>query len=454
MHTPSKYLICILVFLTALSRAHSELRLHDLSPGTHSSTAITDGQVICPDDFPYGFSIECVGEQSDSRAVINVNGETVRRENRRPFFIAGDTHKGINEWVDYTRTSVIECLFASGPISAAVSFTCDTTQGSSPTSDVPVIKPAAPASMFVCGADRSSAHMVELKDDISICPDHEFGTDKITILCTASEKSRRATFRINRKEVSKAFKKPYHIEGEVNGVARPWEAPGRRFTIVCSLNDGYQRKARRVLIGCPKEATPPDPISPVEKDPSECTLLQAKDTELSEGWVEDHEDGVTFRPNNRSKTVEKAGVAPLYYKFIAKANTQYGVSIDMTTRGRADFNDIFMRFRPGGFRLIRDSEEVTMTRWIKGYHNFMARAVKVVSVDEHAHSVSTELVLQKGEEYEFAISGRSNRVTVHQILLIPCQGGGCQRKQWKDMQELCLPGSTNFSKFYKANRVV
>lgn len=177
----------------------------------------------------------------------------------------------------------------------------------------------------------------------------------------------------------------------------------------------------------------------------ECVVIHGRNTNLSKGWVADHSDGVTFMPDNMSKLSEKAGAYPIYYKFKAPSSSRYAVVLDMTTRGRALYNDVFMSLSPGGFQLIRDDVPRFSNGWIKGYHSNFARAAIVSSVDFMPHSISSGVILEKGKEYVFGVSGRSNRVTLHNVILFACEGLKCQRKHWRSDLEACLPGSTAYT---------
>lgn len=475
-----------LLFLTG---THAQLQLYKTGEKTTLVSTLAENQSICTADFPTGFTIGCVATDTDNRAIFRVNGIKVHTEFRKPFFIAGDTGGLAHRWKIFPTTAVISCVLESNIFSARVSFDCgsspvpthqlsippnDSQTGAPNTSQTKHGHPSHPPGTIVAvPPGQPSRRFVVLTDGATICPERQLKSESFTIVCTGSGKSKRAIFRRKGKILQKVFNAPFSIAGQSSdGSLKAWtEVPTGRFGISCSLNDGIRKKVRRVRVACPDGAEPikpksgdngknsvPPPVSdsvsegpvdftaaPLEITEGGCLLLQAQDTQLSKGWEADVTDGVTFQPNNRSTKIRKGGETPLYYRFMSPRTTRYGLSIDMTTRGRADYNDLYIRMEPGGLQLMRDGIGYVVKRWIKGYHSLLGRGFKVVSVDHHAHSVSSGVILQEGLKYTFAISGRSNRVTVHRILLIPCESVGCQRKQWKDRQELCVPGSTDFA---------
>lgn len=332
---------------------------------------------------------------------------------------------------------------------ALLSFSVATTAetpATTPTDEMlspsPEATAAPPATMYFvpAGPGAPAGPQVEVTRRLTFCPPRDLGTTHFTVLCMHSDTSTKAVFRVNGTKVGKALQQPYYLSGMTDGIPNAWsDYPADvKFTLVCSLGERLKSQIRRVRIACPND------MPPVRKA---CVTIAARSApELSDGWVADHIDGVTYRPGNRSKELTASGVSPLFYTFKAPVTSQYGVAIDLTTRGRADFNDVHMRFSPGGFQLMRDGHAVVLDRWIKGYHSLFNRGAKIASqVDHVPYSVSTAVVLQEGEMYEFAISGRSNQVTVHSIILFGCEGNDCDRRRWKAMQEMCVPGSTAYS---------
>lgn len=90
---------------------------------------------------------------------------------------------------------------------------------------------------------------------------------------------------------------------------------------------------------------------------------------------------------------------------------------------------------------MREGVGKRVSGWIKGYHNRNGRAALTSTVDHNGHSIASGDVLQVGSEYLLEISGRSNGVTVHRVLMFPCMGEGCQRRGWRDTQNICIPDS-------------
>lgn len=92
---------------------------------------LTDGLVFCPHDrFAKGFSIKCIESDSATWAKFFVNGNFVKREGAKPFFIAGDRDGRIKQWKDWElfrgRDRVITCQQSDGTVSSAtISLICD-----------------------------------------------------------------------------------------------------------------------------------------------------------------------------------------------------------------------------------------------------------------------------------------------------------------------------------------
>lgn len=79
---------------------------------------------ICPEDYPEGFSVECLGEQVNANVKFFMNGDRVQTESRAPFHAAGDKDFGgltfIEMFDDYltrpvrgdgTRRANIKCQY-------------------------------------------------------------------------------------------------------------------------------------------------------------------------------------------------------------------------------------------------------------------------------------------------------------------------------------------------------
>lgn len=425
-----------------------------------TSKDISDGATICPTDYPMGFNVECTGVPSDQMASFKVNDAQYHVENMVPFFIAGNNDEMVNSWTDYPEVAKVACEMESGVQTVTISFKCDNTGSRG----MPK-KPLAPSLYFVpAGDSHNEETRVPVKDGITFCPMQEFGSSKFSIQCV-EDNANMAFFRVNGAREHHDMegphyigKGPYYIAGDTNGMPKPWNgAPSDGFTLVCKVGPGSKIVAENVRIACsqgmkspmePPTTTPPTTTITAASTqnkasrPKGCVVIPAKSTKLSDGWVDDQDDGVTFNPGNKDKGIVGPGDAPLYYKFIAPTTSRYAVVLDLTTRGRADYNDVFLRFSPGGFQLVREGTSKIVTDWVKGYQKHFARGASISSEDHSPHSMSTGIILEKGMEYELAIGGRSNQVTLHNSILFECDGLDCQRKKWKKDQEACLPGST------------
>lgn len=417
-----KFATTLLTTLLLATVARAQLQLYKAGPLAEPVQELSGNVTICPADYPTGFSIGCTGVESDTQAAFFIDGKWRRKDTVAPFLLLGSIPNKVKPWMSYGRSAEVLCRLPSGTFTANIVFLCDN----------------APAStMFFESVGGEVITKVLVRPRMTICPRIDLGTDAFTVSCAGGETTTRSFFRINSAQVSVDKEAPFYIAGDEDGIANAWTtAPNTSFTLVCAQPGGIKSQARRVRIECPE-------LPPAEE--TGCVVLDATKTELSPAWTLDPAPGVTFNADNRSKELAKSGEAPLYYKFTPKITSQYSFILDMTTRGRADYNDVYMRVNPGGLQLRRGDSVGNRLGWIKGYHAFFSRGVKVSSQIDHVpHSVSTGIILQKDVEYEVGISGRSNRVTLHNIVMFPCEGIECQRKYWKKKQEECLPGSTAY----------
>lgn len=304
------------------------------------------------------------------------------------------------------------------------------------------------------GAAATSDNQVQIRSGTTFCPQRDVASSDFTVYCTPAEQtspeqtSPAAVFRVFADKVARDTTVPYYIAGEdAAGNPNAWTgAPTGPFSIACVLSNGVKSRVYNVRVECP-DPTPADSGS----DDTGCVVMQALDTTLSAGWTADHVDGVTFNARNRSKELTRAGLSPLLYSFVPPITARYAFVVDLTTRGRADFNDIYAQFTPGGWEARRGTNSTVLRGWVKGFQSQFTRGAWIAtSVDHRPHSMSTNRVLDAGTEYVVQIAGRSNDVTVHRIIMFPCEGEGCDRKKWRSKQETCAPGSTMYTPRPKA----
>lgn len=176
-----------------------------------------------------------------------------------------------------------------------------------------------------------------------------------------------------------------------------------------------------------------------------CIVLDARrdlDSPLSEGWsVDNANEGLTFRKGDAREFITKEGKSSLYYNVRATVSSRFAIVVDMTTRANSEHNDIWVNFQPGGLQVMLKQKAVSKDRWIKGYHGENGRAAVTLNVDFTPHAISTGKILTRGDTYRLGIGGRSSKVTVHRIVLFPCEGVGCQRSStWTATLTRCLGG--------------
>lgn len=161
----------------------------------------------------------------------------------------------------------------------------------------------------------------------------------------------------------------------------------------------------------------------------------------SYGWTREDDGGLTFRAGDPYEGIVQPGTSKLTYSFEVPQKSTYGVSVDMTTRGWTEHNDIFLRFQyGGGFVLKRPGSTVTPgTAFTKAYHNNNGRKTEAKSVDNNGHSFSTIAELEPGVKYYITVGGRSTKTTVHNIILFPCRNGQCSSfdRYWQGIVHTC-----------------
>lgn len=487
-------LLLVFQYLFLATQVFGTLELFTAGVSTGLVRQLESVDKICADDFAStGFNIRCIGESSDKEAEFYINGALEKREGRSPFFIGGDKFGVPYKWkrAPSSGTLTIECRQSSGSSISVLTFTCDSSQASpSPHSSTSSNPPLRPARMYFVLADEKTpallSRRIQLKSHTKFCPQRDIGYTNISILCASDgNPSTTASIWINRDAVQKDLSNPFLISGQVPGSAGipiPWtNIPKRPFRATCRLSSGISKKVRKVLVACPQSSpvasplpsrtvsprpskspiftptpsatspstsaasriSPPIPsVSPTsdnEKDRAGCVIIDVRSATPSNGWVR-VSNGLAFQPNNMATSITGSSKAQLFFSFRPLQTSRHAVVVDMTTSAGSDFNDVWIHLK-GGFQLMRQGIAQNVTGWTKGYHNKRGRAALISHVDRNAHSIASAEILDKDVEYLFGLGGRSNKVTVHQILLFPCAGTGCQRGGWKDTQNTCLPGS-------------
>ena len=79
---------------------------------------------VCPADYASGFSVEC--KSSNPTATFYVNGEGVRKEMAKPFYIAGDANRNVRPWAPPSGMSRVwvACKYGGRRVRSRISFVC------------------------------------------------------------------------------------------------------------------------------------------------------------------------------------------------------------------------------------------------------------------------------------------------------------------------------------------
>lgn len=422
---------------------NAQLQLYTAGPNGGFVSDLHDGMEICPDDFPMGINILCNGGSSDSRAKFLLNGEYFRTEKSHPFYMAGDKRGVPNTWEDYPVEAEVRCLLRPGLIqfSASVRFICN--------ADLTPLM-AQPASMYFKPAGRYSHDGVELISGMTFCPMAAFGEEIFTVECIGSKESSVAIFRVDGEVVKEDRRRPFYVSKEKwddHTLPYAWgQFPGQAFKISCELDDGNVDVIFDVVISCHHELAPLSDIKVIPvpggdmKAATGCVFIDTVHYAPSSGW-EEGPDGLTYMGDDEFAKLGQPGDSSVSFVFTPPRTSRYAVVVDMTTSDKSRLNDLFIETPPDGFQIMRAGVSRMVNGWIRVYHNKNGRAAFSSYFDKDAHSVSTAAVLEAGVDHLFAISGRSPMVTVHRIVLFPCEGTGCQRGEWRDRQNICIPGS-------------
>lgn len=303
---------------------------------------------------------------------------------------------------------------------------------------------------------------VMLQDGLTICPADYIGG--LTIRCDASPRATRATFLVNGYWVHTERVAPFFIAGDVKGTSRAWYSYPAEATILCSANDG-SRLVAFVVFACPWPSSRPmssylpiytplldipetlpyatlvaskqahylsssASLPEIKKVRIGCVVLYAIDASaVSEQWSRAG-SALGFKLNDASRTITRQGMAPLTYKFKPLQAGRHAIAIDMSSRGKKDYSDVWVRFHRGGFELKDDNQLKPQNRvrsWFRVSHGHFGRSLATRSTGGSGWSLSTKAFLRKDTTYYLEISGCSNQVIVHRIILFPCSEIECNQ---------------------------
>lgn len=457
------YVSVMLLLLVLITPTTAQLQLYVAGEFSPIVNNLVDGMKICPSDYEDELTIRCLEEPGDDTATFYLDGDKLRTELRVPYFIAGDLDGVSSPFQDFptdrpfsirceTALRVTEITIEVGCSGPEPSITPSITPSPSPSADVGVPRTLTQPSLFLSGMGVG-AKTFPLVSGMQICPIELLESEDFSVQCVGGDGTEEVEFYVNGKYERWDNSTPYFIAGHQEEAPNPWKTfPNNgTFRVACRMRGGGGRRisAQRLRVDCQDGTTsnPPtifdiaDPVDNTTTVPTtpedNCVLITAKGSKLSSGW-EEMDNGVAYRLGNTSIDMTEAGDSPLHYKFTSPRSSHYAVVVDMTTTQEVYYNDIWLKLDPGQFRLRRGDSQMVKIGWIKGYHTEFGRADHIISPKHPAHSISSRDVLKEGDEFVISISGRSNQVIVHSILLFPCGDIGCKISDWKDRQDRCF----------------
>lgn len=158
---------CLVVYVIAADEekyaertASDEIMFSVVSAGTkfQSGTSVSKTAVICPEQYPKGFSVACKVSSAilkNNNLAFKLDGKVVRVERHEPFTIAGDgdSHSMIRPWKSYPRKGgKIVCVTSAGLYNSLdVSFSCSPKKETGSTTSPEVTNESPEASEEVRG---------------------------------------------------------------------------------------------------------------------------------------------------------------------------------------------------------------------------------------------------------------------------------------------------------------
>lgn len=318
--------------------------------------------------------------------------------------------------------------------------------------------------MYIVEAGKDGMRGPMLTDDFAFCAD-KFSSRGFSVMCEIPANVASVTFFVNGQALRKESIVPFTINGRdsLTRTIFPWnEYPLGDVLLECRYSNMVTESVRGSF-SCDTDTaetsqyyttTPlpstcssptPSPSNTNIKPYRECISIPADEyvNEIKPGGWEQTIDGVAFRLETAVNRSSGPGRFLLEYEFEATSTGHFGISLDMTTSNWQAHNSVWVRFS-NGIRLRRQGtvDDVSGRRFIRAYHNNAGRSqisFATLHDSDVAHSMSTSIVLHKGHKYTIYISGRSSKVTVHSILLLPCEGKQCKAGtvQWQKMLRTC-----------------
>lgn len=296
-------------------------------------------------------------------------------------------------------------------------------------------------------------HGPMLVEETQVCP--STGFPKFTVECVQDgsglPKATHADFYLDGQMYMKDSMAPFVLTGDNDHIAKPWINYPKKVTIDCMLSNG-ESAAAVVTFDCgigsaimepaplpsPEMLTVSKATSSTPNEPSVCLKIPTTKYDFRSGpWVAVG-SAMGYKYEEYSRKTDRSGTSKLVYRFVAPATSQYAFTLDWETNGKTDYNDVWVDFPSGGWTLKRRDSTKLVRGWVKAYQNAKERTIAAYSVDFNPHSISTTLVLQKGQTYLVKLGGRSTRVKVFSIIMFPCEGDQCfNGPYWNNAVKKC-----------------
>lgn len=345
------------------------------------------------DEYPEGLTVYCLGiEEGKHEVEFYVDGEILRTEKTAPYSIAGDRNGKSLEWLPPAGEVTIKCIVdGDKSVEATVDLSCDIESESGametgePTTDATTSSPTEETTTTEA-ANTPTEKPAMTKTEDATTPKELFTEGPTT---TKAVSPMEATTR----KATTAASQPETVQTE------PDMKPGTT-------------KCVRVDASAPDGGTIPAPWERVD-------------------------DGLLYGRNYDIKTIDDA-TNLVSYTITLPVESNYALTLDWTTSDTAEFNDVFGHEKETGLRQGVDGDLTTSPSKI-----FQSKASRAISARFDINHVKSNPMLGRaykaGEKVTIDIYGRSGRVTVHSIILIPCSGEDCEpsSSHYKDVVATC-----------------
>lgn len=158
------------------------------------------------------------------------------------------------------------------------------------------------------------------------------------------------------------------------------------------------------------------------------------------GWFLSHNCLVWKRSRN-SRSIDPPGSGEICYDFRVDKASRYYFTANTMAPHVTEHNDMWVRFRQGGFRLYKpESDQYDgwyQYGWLKAYQNkggnLLSNQLRTVDFDGHQFETP---ILRPGRIYSVCISGRSSKFSVCKLHLVACTRRECTN--WRNAMQSTL----------------